>query len=252
MSRHTEVTSVDKESGFVTKTWSLIRKDLRIELRGRATLPPMIAFALAVTVLLAFVLPGGADLAAPVEVVPGAVPLADVLAGFLWVTILFAGLIGFARTFEVERVGGALDALLLAPVDRSALFVAKAGANLVFVGLVELFLVPVFALLFGIDVGGEWGIFLVVALLTDLGFVAVGTLFASVAAQTRSRELVLPVLALPVLVPLFIGATELTGQLFLGGGEAGRVVETGWFGVLALFAGIFSVVGTLAAEFVLD
>jgi heme exporter protein B len=242
---------MSRELGFAAKTWSLIRKDINIEFRARATLPPMVAFVLAVTVLLAFALPAGAELTEPVSMPSGAVPLADVLAGFLWVTVLFAGLIGFARTFEVERSGGAIDALLLAPVDRSGLFLAKASANLVFVGLVEVLLFPVFALLFGIDMGAEWWIFLLVAALTDIGFVAIGTLFASVAAQTKSRELVLPVLALPALVPLFIGATELTGQLFLGG-TAGSVVEAGWFGVLAVFAGIFSVVGALAADFVLD
>jgi heme exporter protein B len=240
-----------REAGFLSKTWLLVRKDLRIELRARATLPPMVAFVLAVTVLLAFALPAGGEPTSPVDLPVGTVPLADVLAGFLWVTVLFAGLIGFARTFEVERRAGALDALLLAPLDRSGLFISKAAANLAFVAGVELLLFPVFALLFGVDMGAEWGVFLLVALLADVGFVAIGTLFAFIAAQTRSRELVLPVLALPALVPLFIGATELTSQLFLNEG-AGSVVEAGWFVVLAAFAAIFSLVGALAAEFVLD
>ena len=239
------------DAGFVSKTWALVRKDLVIEFRARATLPPMVAFVLAVTVLLAFALPAGAELTAPVDLPTGAVPLADVLAGFLWVTILFAGLIGFARTFEVERTTGALDPLLLAPLDRSGLFIAKAVANLVFLLLVEVLLFPAFALLFGIEVGGDWGLLILVTILADVGFVSIGTLFASVAAQTRSRELVLPVLALPALVPLFIGATELTSALFLGGG-AGSVIDAGWFAILAAFAGIFSVVGALAADFVLD
>ena len=239
------------EAGFVTKTWALVRKDMSIEFRAKATLPPMVAFVLAVTVLLAFALPAGSEMTAPVDLPLGAVPLADVLAGFLWVTILFAGLIGFARTFEVERTTGAMDALLLAPLDRSGLYLAKAITNLVFVMLVQALLFPAFALLFDIRLGGEWWLFLLVAAVTDIGFVSLGTLFASVAAQTRSRELVLPVLALPALVPLFIGATELTGQLFLDGG-AGSVLEAGWFVILAAFAGIFSVVGALAADFVLD
>lgn len=238
------------EAGFLSKTWALVRKDLVIEFRARATLPPMVAFVLAVTVLLAFALPAGAELTAPVDLPTGAVPLADVLAGFLWVTILFAGLIGFARTFEVERTTGALDPLLLAPLDRSALFIAKAVANLVFLILVELLLFPAFAILFGIQVGADWGLLILVTILADVGFVAIGTLFASVAAQTRSRELVLPVLAMPALVPLFIGATELTSDLFLGG--TGSVIDAGWFAILAAFAGIFSVVGALAADFVLD
>jgi heme exporter protein B len=211
----------------------------------------MVAFVLAVTVLLAFALPAGGEPTATVDLPTGAVPLADVLAGFLWVTVLFAGLIGFARTFEVERTNGALDPLMLVPLDRSGLFVAKALANLVFVLLVEVLLLPAFALLFGIDIGAEWAVLVLVTLLADIGFVAIGTLFASIAAQTRSRELVLPVLALPVLVPLFIGATELTSAVFLGS-EAGSVIEAGWFAILAAFAGIFSVVGALAADFVLD
>ena len=238
-------------ASFLSKTWALVCKDLRIEMRARATLPPMLAFALTVTVMLAFSLPAGSELSRSVRLVAGSVPLADVLAGFLWVIVLFAGLIAFARTFEVESTNGAIDALLLAPLDRSGLFVAKAMANLVFIGLVQLFLFPAFALLFGIDMGADWGIFLLVALLTDLGFVAIGTMFASVAAQTKSRELVLPVLALPALVPMFIGATDLTSALFLGSGP-GSVLEAGWFGILAVFAGIFSVVGALAADFVLD
>lgn len=239
------------EAGFLSKTWVLVRKDLRIEMRARATLPPMVAFVLAVTVLLVFALPAGLELTNPVSLPTGAVPVADVLAGFLWVTVLFAGLIGFARTFELERTSGAMDALLLAPLDRSGLFIAKALANLIFIAGVEALLFPVFALFFGIDMGSDWATFLTVVVLADIGFVAIGTLFASVAAQTKSRELVLPVLALPALVPLFIGATELTSQLFLGGAE-GSIFEAGWFAVLAAFAGIFSVVGALAAEFVLD
>ena len=239
------------EASFLSKTWALVRKDLAIEFRARATFPPMVAFVLAVTVLLAFALPADSELTTPVDLPTGAVPLADVLAGFLWVTILFAGLIGFARTFEVEQKTGALDPLLLAPLDRSGLFVAKALANLVFLVLVEIMLFPAFALLFGIDMGADWELLILVTILTDLGFVSIGTLFASVAAQTRSRELVLPVLALPALVPLFIGATELTSDLFLGG-AAGSVIDAGWFAILAAFAGIFSVVGALAADFVLE
>jgi heme exporter protein B len=239
------------DAGFLSKTWALVRKDLQIELRARSTFPPMVAFVLAVTVLLAFALPGGAETTGAVDLPTGAVAIADVLAGFLWVTILFAGLIAFARTFEVERATGALDPLLLAPLDRSGLFVAKVAANLVFLLLVEALLLPTFVLLFGIDIGARWWVLLLVTLLADLGFVSIGTLFASVAAQTKSRELVLPVLALPALVPLFIGATELTSNLFLGGGP-GSVLEAGWFAILAGFAGIFSVVGALAADFVLD
>ena len=239
------------ERGFVAKTTLLIRKDLLVETRARDTLPPMLAFCLTVALLLAFSLPGNTVMQDVVEIPIGTVALADVIAGFLWITILFAGLIGFARTFEVERADGALDALLLVPLDRSGLFAAKAVSNLVYIAVVQIVLVPVFALFFSLDLGADWLVLLIVIALVDIGFVAVGTLFASLAAQTRSRELILPVLALPTLVPIFIAAVELTSDLFSGGGlEA--VAARGWFGVLLLFDLIFVTVGALAFEFAVD
>ena len=237
--------------GFASKTLALIAKDLRIELRARDTLPPMLAFSLAVTLLLAFTLPSSTAPADPVDLPVGTVPLNDVLAGFLWITILFAGLVGFARTFEVERREGAIDSLLLVPVDRSALFIAKATANLTFVVLVEVFLVPAFLLLFQVDVGADWWLLVAVLLLGNLGFVSVGTLFASLAARTTSRELMLPILALPVLVPLFIAGVELTSDVFATGG-AESVTDKGWFVILLAFDAIIGIVGALVFEFALD
>lgn len=240
------------KNGFLTKTWLLTAKDLRIELRARDTLGPMLAFAFAVTLLLAFTLPVSGRLVRPTGAPPiGTAPLAYVLAGFLWVTILFAGLIGFARTFEVERAEGALDSMLLVPLDRSALFLSKASANLVYVFVAELLLIPVFLLLFQIDLGARALPLLLVVILVDIGFVSVGTLFASLAAQTSSRELMLPILALPALVPVFIAAVELTSELFVGGG-LGDVASTGWFGILLAFDCIFLWVGALAFEYALE
>ena len=239
------------ELGFAGKTAALVRKDLLVESRGRDTLPPMLAFAFTVALVLAFSLPGSSELRSPVRLPAGTVMVADVLAGFLWITVLFSGLVGFARTFEVEREEGSIDSLLLAPLDRSGLFASKAAANLLFVGAVELFLLPAFGLLFGVDLARSWPLLVLVTVLADIGFVAIGTLFASLAAQTRSRELLLVILALPALVPLFIAAVELTSDLFLGAGlEA--VAARGWFAILVVFDIVFTVVGALAFEFVID
>jgi heme exporter protein B len=237
--------------GFIAKTLALARKDVRIEARARDTILPMLAFALAVTLLLAFTLPTSGVLEAPARVPPiGTAPLNEVVAGFFWVTVLFAGLIGFARSFEIERAGGALDVLLLAPLDRSGLFLAKALANLAAIAVVEIVLVPAFTLLFGLDLGTGLPFVLVVALV-DIGFVSIGTLFAALAAQTRSRELILPVLALPALIPAFIAGVELSSDLFVGGGFGG-ITEQGWFGVLIAYDIVFAVAGALAFEFVID
>ena len=232
------------EAGFWAKTAALARKDLRVEARGRDTLVPMLAFALAVCLVLAFSLrdPVGAARS------PGR---AEVVAGFLWVTVLFAGLIGFARTFEAERIDGALDSLLLVPLDRSGLFAAKALANLIAVAATEAVLLPVFALLFDLRLGSRWGALVGVALLVDVGFVSLGTLFAALAAQTRSRELVLPVLALPALVPVFVAAVELSADLFTGRG-LDEVAARGWFAGLAAFDAVAVAAGALGFEYALE
>lgn len=239
------------EAGFISKTGALVQKDLRLELRGRDTLPPMLAFAFAVALLLTFTLPAEGRLRAPTETPFGTIALADVLSGFFWITVLFAGLIGFARSFEIEREDGALDALLLVPLDRSGVFAAKAVTNLAFIAVVELFLVPAFALMFGLDLAARWLLLALVVLLADVGFVCAGTLFAALAAHTRSRELMLPILVLPVLVPVFIAATELTSDLFLGAGWD-EVGARGWFGVLFAFDVVSATIGALAFEFALQ
>ena len=231
------------EAGFVTKTMWLAAKDLRIEMRARDTLAPMLGFAATVALVLAFALP---DASSDNDRI-----VAYVQAGFMWVTVLFAGLIGFGRTFEVERAEGALDSLLLVPVDRSALFVSKALSNLAFIVVLETVLLPLSALLFAYDLRGSWGALVAVVALVDLGFVAVGTLYAALAAQTRSRELLLPLLALPALVPVFIAALELTADLLLGAGFD-ALAARGWFGILVAFDVVFVTAGALLFDAVLD
>ncbi|MGH2817645.1 MAG: heme exporter protein CcmB [Actinomycetota bacterium] len=239
------------ERGFLAKVTVLASKDLRVEMRGRDTLPPMLAFSLAVTLLLAFSLPPDGDLRAPADLPVGTASLGVVLAAFLWITVLFAGLVGFARTFEVEREAGAIEVLLLVPIDRTGLFLGKAGANLFYVVAVEVLLLPAFGVLFSLDLGAGWLVLLLITALVDIGFVAIGTLFASVAAHTRSRELMLPILALPTLVPIFLAAVELTSDLLLGGGLE-EVAAKGWFGILVAFDVIVGVAAALAFEYVLD
>ena len=236
------------EAGFLAKTLALTRKDLTIEARGRDTLVPMVLFAATVSLLTGFALP---DAASSDRVASDGLSLPDVVAGLLWLTVLFAGLMGFARTFEIEREEAAIDALLLVPVDRSGLFFSKAAANLVALIALQVVTVPLFALLYTLPLGSRWPALLLVVLLADVGFVAAGTLLSAVAAQTRSRELLLPILALPTLVPVFIAATELSSQLFAGGGLA-DLTGRGWFAILLAFDCISVVAGALAFEYVLE
>jgi heme exporter protein B len=229
-----------RAAGFVAKTLALARKDLRVEVRARQTVVPMIVFALTVALILGFTTtPERARLGTPV------------IAGFLWITVLFAGLIGFARTFAIEREDGAIDTLLLAPLDRSGLFAAKAGANLIGVIALQVIALPLFAVLFDLDLSRRWATLAAVVALTDIGFVSVGTLFAALAAQTRSRELILPVLALPALVPVFIPAVELSADL-LGGRPLPEVAARGWFAILLCFDIVAATVGALTFEYALE
>lgn len=229
----------------------LVAKDLVLEARGRQVVAPMLAFTLSVVTLLAFALPGAARPTA-VEALPaGAVPAAEILAGFLWVSLAFAGLVGFARSFEVDRHDGAMEALLASPVDRSIVFAAKAASNLGLLMIAEIILLPLFWIFFSIDVGATWPALVAVVVLTDIAFVAVGTLTSVVAAATRSRELLLPVLALPLLVPAFVASVELCGDAF-SGAALSSVAARGWFGLLIAYDIVFGIVGALVFDFALD
>jgi heme exporter protein B len=166
---------------------ALARKDLLLELRARDTLPAMLLFVVAVFVVFHFSLPAGSsDLAA---------------GGLLWVAIVFTALLGLGRAFVPEREQRVLDALVLAPCDRSAVWLAKSLATLAFLAAAELVALPVFALLFhGLD-----GATIAAFALADIGICAVGTFLGAMAVATRARDLLLPLLFLPLAIPIVIG-----------------------------------------------
>ncbi len=166
---------------------ALARKDLLLELRARDTLPAMLLFVIAIFVVFHFSLPSGSsDLAA---------------SGLLWVAIVFTALLGLGRAFVPEREQHLFDGLVLATPDRSAIWLAKATATLAFLVLVEAVALPLFALFFhGLD-----GSTVAAFLLADIGICAVGTLVGAMAVVTRARDLLLPLLFLPLAIPILIG-----------------------------------------------
>ena len=152
----------------------------------------------------------------------------DLASGVLWVTLLFAAILGINRLFVAEHEQGGFDGFLLAPVDRTALFVAKAVALFAFLCVVELFAVPAFAvLLLGPSLGQALPGLIVVLLAANAGIAVVGTLVAALAIQTRARDLMVPLLALPLLVPVVLGASSATAPL-LPEAARGRSRVTGW------------------------
>ena len=223
---------------MISAAGAILRKDLTIELRTKEAVPAMTLFTVTVYVLFHF----GLDR----DSLDG-----ELASGVLWVTLLLAAVIGVTRLFAAEREQGGIDALLLAPVDRTALFVAKGTALFLYLVALELVAVPVFALLLlGPGLGGALPELLVIVLLADVGLAAVGALVSALATETRARELIVPLLLLPLLVPLLIGAASATEPLLRGAQEA---EDLGRF--LALLGGydaVFILISLAVFDFLLE
>ena len=217
---------------------AVIRKDLRIELRTGEAVPAMLLFSVSTFALFHFALDRRS--------VQG-----DLAAGVLWVTLLFAAVLGMTRLFVAEREQGGFDGFLLAPVDRTSLFVAKAAVLFCFLVAVELAAVPAFAiLLLGPSPWGAVPELVAVLLLADLGVAVVGTLIGALGIQTRARELIVPILALPLLIPLVIAAARATSPLLL---EAGAQALPGrWLLVLGLYDLVFGLLAFAVFDFLLE
>ena len=217
---------------------AVVRKDLRVELRTGEAVPAMLLFSVSTFVLFHFALDR-----ASVE--------GELAAGVLWMTLLFAAVLGMSRLFVAEREQGGFDGFLLAPVDRTSLFVAKAAVLFSFLVAVELAAVPAFSILL---LGpSPWPVapeLVLVLLLADLGIAVVGTLVGALGIQTRARELIVPILALPLMIPLAIAAARATSPLFL---EAGAEALAGrWLLVLGLYDLVFGLVAFAVFDFLLE
>jgi heme exporter protein B len=201
---------------------ALARKDLLLELRARDTLPAMLLFVVSTLVVFHFVLPAdSSELAA---------------TGLLWVALLFTALLGLSRAFAAEREQGVIDGLVLAPSDRSAIWLGKALSILAFLLLAEMIALPAFGLFFQrVDASLVGGI-----VLADLGIAAVGTFLAAMATASRARELLLPLLFLPLAIPVVVG-----------GVGASVVDDPGrYLGFLCLYDAVFAIISWASFEYV--
>ncbi len=218
---------------FLAQVLAILWKDLRCELRSKQTWMGMGLFALLVLVIFNFAFDLRVD------------NKAAIAPGVLWVAFVFASLLGLGRTIAAEREKGSMDRLLLCPVDRKAIYLAKLLGNLLFIGVVEIVALPVFAALF--DVPLFAATLLPIVLLGTLGIATVGTLFSAMAAATRARELLLPVLVFPLIVPVVISAVRATGSLMVP-----ALNEPPWIGLMAAFDIIFLSISMLTFEFVIE
>jgi heme exporter protein B len=217
---------------------AILRKDLRLELRTKESVPAMTLFTVVVFVLFHF----GLDR----NTLDG-----SLASGVLWVTLLLAAIIGVTRLFAAEREQGGIDALLLAPVDRTALFLAKGAALFLFLVAVEVVALPAFALLLlGPNLLDALPELLAIVALADLGLAAVGALVSALAAETRARELIVPLLLLPLLVPVLIGAAQATEPLLRGAQQPEDLGR--WLGLLSLYDVVFVLLSVAVFDFLLE
>lgn len=212
-------------SGFWRTAWTLARKDLVIEARSRELAYTTLFFAVAVVLVFSFSF-----------VVDGA-PLTDAGAGILWVSVAFSGTLALGRTFERERQAETLRALLLAPVDRAALYLGKLLGLLILMFGVELLIVPLVGLLFHVPLFRAPGLLLALLFTGTLGFAAVGTLFAAMLMRAHSRDVLLPVLLYPVTVPLVIAGVRGTASIFAI--EPSFEMAQAWLSMLVFFDAVF-------------
>ncbi len=227
-------------SEFIRQSLHLARKDLLLELRSRDRFVTMMTFAILVAVVFNFAL----DQTVRVELAPDRyAPIGRSIGGaMVWVTILFAGMLGLGRSFTLEREQDALVGLLLAPIDRGAVFFGKFIANLAMLGVAVVALFFVYGIFFQLPLGRAIGGLTLITLLACIGFMALGTLFSAIAASTRLGDSLIPIVLLPLLIPVVVFAAGATQRLL-----EGRPLDEliGNVRMLATFDVIFVIVCTL-------
>ena len=220
---------------FIRATAAIVWKDLAAELRSRELLSAMLVFALLVILIFNFAM----ELDAKAR--------ATITSGVLWVTFAFAGTLGLNRSMAMEKDHGCLDGLLLAPVDRSAIYFGKAIGNLVFMFIIEAIVLPVYSVLYNINLF-QPGLLLVI-LLGSIGYVAIGTLLASMAVQTRTRDVLLPILLFPLVIPVLVAAVKGSNG-FLQGLEISEIMP--WLNLLIVYDVIFTAIAFMVFDYVVE
>ncbi len=223
------------QPSFVKAVWAVVQKDLAAELRSRELLSAMLVFSLLVILIFNFAL----ELDIKTR--------QSVTAGVLWATFAFAGTLGLNRSMAIEKDRGCLDGLLLAPVDRSAIYFGKVFSNLAFMLIVEAIVLPVYSVLYNTNLFNPG--LLMVILLGSVGYTAVGTLLSAMAIQTRTRDVLLPILLFPVVVPVLIAAVKASGG-YLTGADMSEIVP--WLNLLIVYDIVFIALAFMTFDFIVE
>jgi len=222
---------------MLSKTFVILWKDLLSELRNKEMIFSMLIFSLMMSVVFNFSFPPGSDF------------IHEAMPGILWMTFIFASLLGLGRSFVAEVDKGCLMGLLLAPIDRATIFLSKLLVNFIFIMLVELISLPLFGIFFKVDLIEQFWSLIFVFTVSTLGFSIVGTLFSAISVNVRTREVMLPILHFPVSIPLIICGVQATNAALEG---QGWNVSWGWAKIIIAFDIIFFIVGYLTFDFIVE
>jgi len=225
---------------FLSHVATVAWKDLRVEFRSREIVYTVAFFAAMVVLIFSFAF------------IKESVPVSDVVPGILWVAVAFSGTLGLSRAFDRERESDTMRGLLLSPAPRTAIFVGKAVGITTFMIVVEIVVVPMVALLFDSPLFDHPVPFLLTLVLATIGFAVVGSVFAAMLLRARSRDVLLPVVLYPILVPLLIAGTKATSALLEGAGTVGGVADVDaayvWIKFLVAYDAMFIVVSLSTFE----
>ncbi|MDP1715548.1 MAG: heme exporter protein CcmB [Anaerolineales bacterium] len=230
------MSSTSPRPTFFKATMAIVQKDLVAELRSRELLSAMLVFSMLVILIFNFAL----ELDIKVR--------QSVTAGVLWTTFAFAGTLGLNRSMAVEKDRGCMDGLLLAPVDRAAIFFGKAISNLAFMLIVEAIVLPLYALLYN-EVRIFQPAFLGVVFLGSIGYIAVGTLLSAMSVQTRTRDVLLPILLFPVAIPVLLASVKASSGL-LNNATFAEILTP--LNLLIVYDVIFIAVAFMVFDFVVE
>ena len=222
---------------YCSQVTTIIWKDFITEIKTRELFSSMFIFALLVVIIFIF------------SINLSLIKASEVGPGVLWVAFLFAGTIGLNRSFMLEKENGCLQGLLLAPMDRTALYFGKLVSNFVFLFIMEVFTLPLFMVFFNIDLLPHLLPLLYVIFVGTLGFCAVGTLLSSLSANLKTRDIMLPILLYPLIIPIIIGSVRMTGQV-LAGEPLSNMMD--WVSLTLCFDIIYIAISIMVIDFVLE
>jgi len=222
---------------YISQVTTIIWKDFITEIKTRELFSSMFIFALLVVIIFIF------------SINLSLIQASEVGPGVLWVAFLFAGTIGLNRSFMLEKENGCLQGLLLAPMDRTALYFGKLVSNFVFLLIMEVFTLPLFMVFFNIDLLPHLLPLLYVIFVGTLGFCAVGTLLSSLSANLKTRDIMLPILLYPLIIPIIIGSVRMTGQV-LAGEPLSNMMN--WVSLTLCFDIIYIAISIMVIDFVLE